>query len=258
LIKDGEVGAEVFRSLFTRSGRLPVGVARKLLNEVEVLMPRFLRFRGFFAGVVGLCSSKKVFGEESDDPVSVLRDLKSATNDEGVALLIGDSGDGPGEGSVTDEESIVDMVVVGELSDDSDANVDVLSLCMWNAGKWPSVEVEPAARFPLDAGRPTGLPWVPVILLCTARVLVSSPKTDMKVGIGGAKVLELPTMLDRRLAYGGRLLRAGEWLVVLLQKAGKGIVVELGNSRSHFLEGTKLLGVISEENVLFKVGLSAF
>jgi hypothetical protein len=80
----------------------------------------------------------------------------------------------------------------------------------------------------------------------------------MKVGIGGAKVLELPTMLDRRLAYGGRLLRAGEWLVVLLQKAGKGIVVELGNSRSHFLEGTKLLGVISEENVLFKVGLSAF
>jgi hypothetical protein len=40
---------------------------------------------------------------------------------------MGDSGDGPGEGSVTEEESMVEMVVVGELSEDSDANVEVLS-----------------------------------------------------------------------------------------------------------------------------------
>jgi hypothetical protein len=126
-MKDGDVGAEVFLSLFTRSGSEPVGAARRLLSDVDVLMPRFFRFLGFFAGVVGLCSSKNVFGEESDELVSVLRDRKSATKDEGVALAIGDSGDGPGEGSVTEDESMVDIVVVGELSDDSDANVEVLS-----------------------------------------------------------------------------------------------------------------------------------
>jgi hypothetical protein len=53
-MNDGEVGADVFLSLFTRSGSEPVGAARRLLSDVEVLMPRFFRFLGFFAGVVGL------------------------------------------------------------------------------------------------------------------------------------------------------------------------------------------------------------
>ena len=123
LIKEGEGGAELFFSFFSTAGSVAVGFVRRLPSEVEVFIPRFLRFRGFFAGVVGLCSSKNVLGDDSWGPLSVLRDRKSATKD--VAdLATGDSGDGPGDGSVTDEESMVDIVVVGELSEDA---VDVLS-----------------------------------------------------------------------------------------------------------------------------------
>lgn len=124
LMKEGEGGSELFFSFFPTAGRDAAGFMRRLPSEVDVLIPRFFRFRGFFAGVVGLCSSKKVFGDESCEPLSVLRDRKSATNDEDAAFATGDSGDGPGDGSVTDEESMVEMVVVGELSDDV---VDVLS-----------------------------------------------------------------------------------------------------------------------------------
>lgn len=123
-MKEGEGGSELFFSFFPTAGRDAAGFMRRLPSEVDVLIPRFFRFRGFFAGVVGLCSSKKVFGDESCEPLSVLRDRKSATNDEDAAFATGDSGDGPGDGSVTDEESMVEMVVVGELSDDV---VDVLS-----------------------------------------------------------------------------------------------------------------------------------
>lgn len=124
LMKDGDGGAELFFSFFSMTGSEAVGLVRRLVSEVDVLIPRFFRFRGFFAGVVGRCSSKKVLGEESCGPVSALRDRKSATNEVGAALAMGDSGDGPGDGSVTEEESIVDIVVVGELSEDA---VDVLS-----------------------------------------------------------------------------------------------------------------------------------
>lgn len=127
LINDGEVGADVFFSLLTIAGSDPVGPARRLLRDVDVLIPRFFKFLGFFAGVVGRCNSKNAFGEASDEPFSVLRALKSAAKEGGAALEIGDSGDGPGEGSVTEDESMVEMVVVGELSDDSDATVEVLS-----------------------------------------------------------------------------------------------------------------------------------
>lgn len=116
LMNSGDGGAELFFSFGTTA--MGAGVcARRLLREDAVLMPRFLRFRGFFAGVVGRCSSKNVL--ESPDGCSVLLDLKSATHDEGASVLpSGDSGDTPGDGSVTDDESMVEMVVVGELSDD--------------------------------------------------------------------------------------------------------------------------------------------
>lgn len=195
MIKEGEVGADVFLSLFTRSGSEPVGAARRLLRDVDVLIPKFFRFLGFFAGVVGLCSSKKVFGEQSDELVSVLLDRKSATKEDGVAFEMGDSGDGPGEGSVTDEESIVEMVVVGELSDDSDANVEVLSRCTWKAAKGPVFDVGPTGKFPLEAGRPTWLPWAPSDLFFGSSFISlfagSSPNTDIKVGMGGTKVREV-------------------------------------------------------------------
>ena len=43
--------------------------------------------------------------------------------------VIGDSGEEEGEGSESDDESIVDIVVVGEESVESDAWVEVLSQC---------------------------------------------------------------------------------------------------------------------------------
>lgn len=49
--------------------------------------------------------------------------------DSGISVT-GDSGDELGEGSDMEEESTVEMVVVGEESVDSDV-VDVLSWCWW-------------------------------------------------------------------------------------------------------------------------------
>jgi hypothetical protein len=43
--------------------------------------------------------------------------------------LAGVSGDGAGDGSVMEEESSVDTVVVGDDSEDSEAEVDMLSRC---------------------------------------------------------------------------------------------------------------------------------
>lgn len=156
-MKEGDVGAEVFLSLFARPGNTPAGFDRRLLNEVDVLIPKFFRFLAFFAGVVGLCSSKNVVGEDSLDPLPALRDLKSAENEGAAAFEMGDSGEGPGEGSVTEEESMVEIVVVGELSDDSEATVDVLSRCTWKLEKALD-EVEAMGKFPLEAGRPMLLP----------------------------------------------------------------------------------------------------
>lgn len=61
----------------------------------------------------------------------MFRDRRSGLKDEDDCLVTGDSGDGPGEGSVMLEESIVDIVVVGEESVESDAEVEVLSRCWW-------------------------------------------------------------------------------------------------------------------------------
>jgi hypothetical protein len=52
----------------------------------------------------------------------------------GMALA-GVSGDGPGDGSVMEEESKVETVVVGEDSEDSEAEVDMLSRCLWKGEK---------------------------------------------------------------------------------------------------------------------------
>jgi hypothetical protein len=54
LMNDGEVGAEVFFSFLASTGNEADGLGpRRFVSEVDVLMPRFFRFRGFLAGVVG-------------------------------------------------------------------------------------------------------------------------------------------------------------------------------------------------------------
>ena len=45
--------------------------------------------------------------------------------------FVGESGDDEGEGSLNGEESVVDMVVVGDESADSDICVELLSVCLW-------------------------------------------------------------------------------------------------------------------------------
>lgn len=124
LMKDGDAGAEGFFSFLSTTSVEAFWAVRRFPSEEEVLMPRFFKFRGFLAGVVGLASSKKVFVLGSCDGLSVLRDRKSATKEVEAVFATGDSGDCPGDGSVTVEESMVEMVVVGELSEEA---VDVLS-----------------------------------------------------------------------------------------------------------------------------------
>jgi hypothetical protein len=46
----------------------------------------------------------------------------------------GESGDDEGDGSVSGDESVVEKVVVGDESADSEAWVDVLSVCLCVAG----------------------------------------------------------------------------------------------------------------------------
>jgi hypothetical protein len=148
LINNGDGGAELFFSF----GAIAMGAgvfARRLPREDAVLMPRFLRLRGFFAGVVGRCSSKKLLGDASADGGSDLLALKSAANDSGAAVFArGDSGDTPGDGSVTDDESMVEMVVVGELSEEAVELLSRLSLWIWKEEKGV-----PVVMFPLVAGR---------------------------------------------------------------------------------------------------------
>ena len=53
----------------------------------------------------------------------------------------GESGEDEGDGSERGEESVVDRVVVGDESADSDICVEVLSLCLWLGSvetPWPS------------------------------------------------------------------------------------------------------------------------
>ena len=85
---------------------------------------RFFKFLGLFAGVAGRWVSKVGRGKISD--------LEGSSNVKREAFIAkfsdeGDCGDGPGEGSVIDDES-KETVVVGEESVESDADVDVLCL----------------------------------------------------------------------------------------------------------------------------------
>ena len=53
-----------------------------------------------------------------------------AEKEESGTIVTGDSGEDEGEGSVNEDESAVEMVVVGEESVDSEHCVDVESRCL--------------------------------------------------------------------------------------------------------------------------------
>jgi hypothetical protein len=173
LMKSGEGGAELFFSMLACTAGAAGAWARRFVSEVVVLIPRFFRFRAFFAGVVGRASSKKLCPGDTPSEVSGLRALKSAAKEWFVILGMGDSGEGPGEGSVTEDESMVDIVVVGELSEDA---VELESRESW--WLWKEEKGAPCVVVPLEVGCATLSP-------CTVVESRSAfPKTAPNEGMG--------------------------------------------------------------------------
>ena len=130
---DGEVGAEEVEGpgFGAATGKAAVLAGRVKPKELEVLTAKPFKLRGFFAGVVGRCNSKNWGSCEPDLAFSLATaalDRRSGTQDDCGVLEAGDAGDGPGDGSVMEEPSIVEMVVVGEESVESD-EVEVLPRC---------------------------------------------------------------------------------------------------------------------------------
>jgi len=125
-------------------------VATRLREYVAVVVStaRFLRLRAFFAGVAGRCISKK--GSVLVLSGGLNRDASAMPDSEEMLEEAGVSGDVQGEDSVREEESIVDTVVVGEESEDSDADVDVLFRASWKLEKGGFMEAYELS--PEDAG----------------------------------------------------------------------------------------------------------
>jgi hypothetical protein len=104
-------------------------------------------------------------------------------------MLMGESGDDDGDGSDSGEESVVDMVVVGDESADSDICVEVLSwcLCVGSVGgpvgcSWWCSEGF-ARECSLGDSTPTSLGSTTVTVSRSAIVSASRSNTDMKEGI---------------------------------------------------------------------------
>ena len=148
----GDTGAGTLSIVVTvceAAGGAEVTARLKEYVAVVVSTARFLRLRAFFAGVAGRCISKK--GSVLDLSGGLNRDASAMPNNEKMLEEPGVSGEVPGEDSVMEEESIVDTVVVGEESEDSDADVDVLFRGWWKLEKGGFMEqYEPS---PEDAGR---------------------------------------------------------------------------------------------------------
>jgi len=125
--KTGDTGSEtlsVVVAVCEAAKGAEVTTRLKEYVAVVVSTARFLRFRAFFAGVDGRCISKK--GSVLDLSGGLNRGASVMPDNDEMLEEPGVSGEVPGEDSVMEEESIVDTVVVGEESEDSDADVDVL------------------------------------------------------------------------------------------------------------------------------------
>lgn len=208
-------------------------------------MPRFLRFRAFFAGVVGRCSSKKLPVDDTPSAVSGLLARKSAAKEWLDILGMGDSGEGPGEGSVTEDESMVEIVVVGELSEDA---VELLSRESW--WLWKDEKGAPCIVFPLEVRCATLLPCA--VLGSRSEVWVwamlcgSPPKTAPNEGMGMYVLEVVAGMLG---SCGDEAARRG-WARVVLDRR-----VQCTKVCSGFLDGKE--GLCVDEGLL-EVVMSAW
>lgn len=175
LMKDGEEGSET--SEWDEVGAASGGwmdnpfMFRGLLGEGEVMgrakppCPMTLSVEVLFE-----CIPNDVAGK-------LLRGIK----------LTGESGEDEGEGSDRGEESVVDKVVVGEESADSDIWVEVLSWCLWvgSSGRPPPRRgccegfIREGAFEPISASL-----WSTTVTVSrSAMVSASRSNTDMKEGI---------------------------------------------------------------------------
>lgn len=140
-MKEGVVGAESGCDDSTAEAveMANFGSCGPCLTDADMFRERFFMFRTFLPGDSGRLRPgrfKSELGGGSITPCSGewsldLRDLK----DESGVIETADSGDELGEGSVMDEESSVEIVVVGEESVDSELMVEVLSRCCCCGGR---------------------------------------------------------------------------------------------------------------------------
>lgn len=100
-----------------------------------------------------------------------------AEKDDNGMIVTGDSGDELGEGSVKDDESAVEIVVVGDESVDSEVCVDVLSRCWCCVGLGLSISCGDWFAFSPNESNL-------LIVAATSRssMLWSNPYTVMNVG----------------------------------------------------------------------------
>jgi hypothetical protein len=128
LTNAGETGAEILSFVVAMTGcaarGADVDTRPREYVAVVVSTARFFKFRAFFAGVAGRCISKK--GSVLDRSGGLKRAASPIVERGEIFEEAGVSGDVPGDDSVMEAESIVETVVVGEESDDSEAEVEVL------------------------------------------------------------------------------------------------------------------------------------
>ena len=140
-INEGDAGAEIGCDDSTAEAvETPsLGSCAPDLVDVDMFKERFFMFRTFLPGDSGRVRPGRGRSEPGGDSIPPFSgdwpvDRKDRKDERG-GIETADSGDELGEGSVTDEESNVEMVVVGEESVDSELTVEVLSRCCACEGK---------------------------------------------------------------------------------------------------------------------------
>lgn len=140
-MNEGDAGAEIGCEDSTTEAveMASLGSCAPGLVVVDMFKERFFMFRIFLPGDSGRVRPGRGRSEPGGDSIPLfsgnwlvnLKDLKDVRG----AIETADSGDELGEGSVTDEESSVEIVVVGDESVDSEFTVEVLSRCCGCGGR---------------------------------------------------------------------------------------------------------------------------
>lgn len=140
-MNEGDAGAKIGceDSIIEAVEMASLGSCAPGLLDVDMFKERFFMFRTFLPGDSGRVRPGKVRSELGGDSIPPFSGdwpvEREDRKDESVGIETADSGDELGEGSVTDEESSVEIVVVGEESVESELTVEVLSRCCGCGGE---------------------------------------------------------------------------------------------------------------------------